>query len=144
MSNKLLSLMLLCLLLFGRPSLAAVCESETHPGITALFVEASTKQEELRSNQWVYSYRELIRKSASFCLVDKEDRALLTVSIIGVNADPEGVSAAMSVVSFFATGGHSYLDHALYVTGRNRLELSAKDALADLDGDLERHKKSGH
>ena len=122
--------------LLGSPSLAAVCESDSHPGITALFVDAATKQDEPLGNQWVYHYRELIRKSTAFCLVDKEEKALLTLSIIGVTADSHGVSTAVSVVSFFANGCHSYFTHSVYVTGSNRLDHSAQDA-------LERHKKSG-
>jgi len=145
MKNKLRLSMLRCALCFlGCPSFAAVCESDTHPGITALFVDAVTKQDESLGNQWVYNYRDLIRKSAAFCLVDKEEKALLTLSVIAANADSNGVSTAVSVVSFFANGCHSFFDHAVYVTGRNRLESSAQDALADLDDALERHKKLGH
>jgi|SRR5450755_398284 hypothetical protein len=129
---------------FGHTSSAAVCESDIHPGITALFVDGATKQDESLGNQWIYLYRESIRKSAAFCLVDKEGRALLTLSVIGANADPNGSSTAVSVVSFFSDGCHSYFSHAVYVTGRNRLEHSAQDALADLDDALERHKRLGH
>jgi hypothetical protein len=143
MKNKVgLFALLVALCFLGRPSLAAVCESDTHPGITALFVDSATKQGESLGGQWVYHYRELIRKSAAFCLVDKEEKALLTVSIIGANADPNGVSTAMSVVSFFANGCQSFFDHAVYVTGSDHVEHSAQVALADLDADLERHNKS--
>lgn len=140
-SSVLAVLSVVCFL--GGPSLAAVCESDTHPGITALFVDGTTKQDESLGNQWVYYYRESIRKSAAFCLVDKEGRAFLTLNVIGANADPNGASTAVSVVSFFSDSCHSYFSHAVYVTGRNRLEHSAQDALADLDDALERHKRMG-
>lgn len=141
MNLKILPLVITLAILSVCPSSAATCDTDKHPGITALLVKAHTKQTESVGREWVFHFRELIRRSASFCLVETQEKALLVLSILAADADPQGVSAAISIVAYEANGNYAFLHQWLYVAGNSTLEHSTQSALADLDESVEDLKK---
>jgi hypothetical protein len=120
-------------------SAAAACETKSHPGVIAFYVSQSTKRDSV-SEEWLSAFRELMGKSAAFCLVDQKDSAAIVLSIIGLDTDGRSV-AAVSLAVYFAKD-QAFLAHWMYVAAKENVESSAGRAVADLDDEVRDLKKS--
>ncbi|HYL12511.1 MAG TPA: hypothetical protein VEV41_05730 [Terriglobales bacterium] len=118
---------------------AAVCEGKNHPGVTALYLAESTGNNN-GAKEWVSDFRELIQKSASYCLVNQEKTAVLVVSMLGRDADVNGISTAISIAVYSAKEG-TFLDHWLYISRKDSLQSSAEKAVTALEKEVSELKK---
>ena len=118
---------------------AAVCEARNHPGVVAFYITQTTKPDSA-SEEWVSAFRELLRKSPSYCLVDQRETATMVLSLVGL--DTEGKSAtAVSIAVYFAKD-QAFVAHRMYIAARENVESSAQRALANLDEEVKDLKRS--
>ena len=75
---------------------AAVCKGPKHPGITAIYLADSTKGDSTAA-KWITGFHDRIEKSNPYCLVDDKDKSAMVLSVIGMDADINGSSTAISI-----------------------------------------------
>jgi hypothetical protein len=121
------------------PASAAVCERKNHPGVIALYVSEATDSDSA-AERWVSEFRELMRRSAPYCLVKQKEEAALALSVLGKDADLSGSSTAISI-AVYAVKDDRFLDHWMYIAGKESLESSAQKAFATLDQEAKDLKK---
>jgi hypothetical protein len=92
------------------------------------------------AKQWVSQFHELIGKSSVYCLVSQKEKAVLVVSILGRDADLNGISTAMSI-AVYTVKYATFLDHWMYISGKDSLESSAQRAVAALEKEVDELKK---
>jgi len=120
-------------------SRAEVCEGKNHAGVATLYLAESTGGNS-SAKEWASRFRELIQKSRSYCLVDQKDKAVVMVSMLGTDADLNGISTAISL-AVYSTKESIFLDHWLYVSGKESLDSSAQKAVAALEGEVKELKR---
>lgn len=121
---------------FGR---AEVCQGKSRPGVAALYLAESTGSNST-AKEWASRFRELIQKSPSYCLVDRKEQAVVIVSMLGTDADLNGVSTAISL-AVYTMKESLFLDHWLYVSGKDSLDSSAQKAVARLEREIRELKR---
>src|SRR6266481_951991 len=91
----------LLFLVFGLlgTSRAAVCDGKKHPDVTALFLTQSTKAGSA-AEQWVSEFRDRIHDSDPYCIVTDKDKAVMVVSVVGMDADASSSSTAISLAIY--------------------------------------------
>src|ERR1700757_755422 len=118
--------LLAVLVLVAVPSQAGLCTGKSHPGVTAIYLSQSTK-EGSAAEQWVKNFKDQIKDSDPYCLVDDKDKAVMVVSVVGMDADLNKTNTAISLAIYTAKES-LFLDHWMYVAGNENLENSAEKA----------------
>jgi hypothetical protein len=121
------------------PATAAVCEGKSHPGVIALYVSEATDSDS-SAERWVSEFRDLMRRSDPYCLVKRKEDAVLALSVLGRDADLSGISTAISI-AVYAVKDDRFLDHWMYVAGKESLESSVQKAFAAVDREAKDLKK---
>jgi hypothetical protein len=130
---------LFAILLVAGSCCAAVCEGKNHSGVTALYLAESTSNNNA-AKEWVADFRELIQKSPSYCLVNQEKAAVVVVSMLGRDADINGISTAISIAVYSAKES-TFLDHWLFISRKDSLQSSAEKAVNALEKEVSELKK---
>jgi len=120
-------------------SQAEVCQGKGHPGVAALYLAESTGGYS-SAKEWASHFRDLIQKSPSYCLVSQKENAVVIVSMLGTDADLNGVSTAISI-AVYSTKESIFLAHWLYVSGKESLDSSAQKAVAALEHEVRELKR---
>lgn len=118
---------------------AAVCEGKNHPGITAIYLSQSTK-ENSAAEQWVSTFRDRIKESDPYCIVTDKDKSVMVVSVVGMDADVNKSSTAISIAIYTAKEG-LFLDHWMYVAGNDNLQSSSEKAVKELEKEMRELKR---
>ena len=118
---------------------AEVCQGKSRPGVATLYLAESTGSNSA-AKEWASHFRELIQKSPSYCLVDQKEKAVVIVSMLGTDADLNGISTAISL-AVYTTKESIFLDHWLYVSGKESLDSSAQKAVAALEHEVRELKR---
>ena len=118
---------------------AAVCEGSKHPGVIAIYLTDSTKTDSSAA-KWVAEFRERLEKSAPYCLIQDKDKSAMVVSVIGMDADANRLSTAISIAVYSSKEG-LFLDHWMYVADRDSLESSSDRAVAALEKEIKELKR---
>jgi ABC-type sugar transport system substrate-binding protein len=118
---------------------AAVCEGKNHPGITAIFLVQSTK-ENSAAEQWVTGFKDRIKESDPYCLVSEKDKSVMVVSVVGMDADVNKSSTAISIAIYTAKES-LFLDHWMYVAGNDNLQSSYEKAVTALEKEMRELKR---
>jgi hypothetical protein len=125
--------------LVSDPARGAVCEGKTHPGVTALYLSQSTK-ENSAAEKWVSGFREHIQESDPYCLVPDKDKAVMVISVVGMDADTNKGSTAISIAIYTAKES-LFLDHWMYVASNENLQSSSEKAVAALEKEIRELKR---
>lgn len=133
------ALLLLLLCTVSGAARAAVCEGKNHPGITAIFLSQSTK-ENSAAEQWVTGFRDRIKESDPYCLVTDKDKSVMVVSVVGMDADVNKTSTAISIAIYTAKES-LFLDHWMYVAGDDNLQSSCEKAVTALEKEIRELKR---
>lgn len=136
---RLVVLFLLFVSIFSRSAHAAVCEGKNHPGITAIYLVQSTK-ENSAAEQWVTGFRDRIKESDPYCLVTEKDKSVMVVSVVGMDADVNRSSTAISMAIYTAKES-LFLDHWMYVAGNDNLQSSCEKAVTALEKEMRELKR---
>ena len=122
------------LVLAAIPSQAGVCQGKNHPGITAIFLSQSTKAGSA-GEQWVNHFKDQIKESDPYCLVDDKDKAVMVISVVGMDADLSKTNTAISLAIYTAKES-LFLDHWMYVAANENLENSSEKAVTALEKEM--------
>lgn len=117
----------------------AVCETKKHPGITAIYLTQTTKPESA-AEEWVTAFRDRIEHSDPYCLVSDKDKAVMVISIVGMDADINKTSTAISL-AIYTVRDSIFLDHWMYVADRDNLQSSCEKAVAALRKEMRELKR---
>lgn len=117
----------------------AVCEGKKHPGITAIYLTESVKPESA-AEEWASAFRERLAKSALYCIVPDKDKAVMVISIVGMDADINKSSTAISL-AIYTVRDSIFLDHWMYVADKESLESSCDKAVAALQKEMRELKR---
>jgi hypothetical protein len=120
-------------------SQAEICQGKNHPKVAALYLAESTGGNS-SAQQWASHFRDLIQKSPSYCLVSQKEDAAVIVSMLGTDADLNGVSTAISI-AVYSMKESIFLDHWLYVSGKESLDSSAQKAVAAMEHEVRELKR---
>jgi hypothetical protein len=120
--------------IFCSSSQAAVCESKKHPDVTAFFLTQSTKAGSA-AEEWVDSFRSRIHDSDPYCIVTDKDKAVMVISVVGMDADVNGTSTAISI-AIYTVRDSIFLDHWMYVSDRENLQSSCDKAVKALQKEM--------
>lgn len=120
-------------------SYAAVCNGSKHAGVTAIYMADSTKAESTAA-KWIAGFHERIQQSNSYCLVDDKDKSAMVLSVIGMDADINGNSTAISI-AIYTPKDSLFLDHWMYVVDHENLESSGAKAVAALEKEMKELKR---
>jgi hypothetical protein len=84
-------------------------------------------------NQFVFAFKEDLRKSATYVLLDSADGKSISVNLVTMSV-ADGASA-ISVLALLplTSGGNLIVDHQILLVGRNHIGDMALNLLADLD-----------
>jgi hypothetical protein len=115
-------------------SRAAVCEGKKHPDVTALFLTQSTKAGSA-AEEWVSGFRDRIRDSDPYCIVPEKDKAVMVISVVGMDADVARSSTAISI-AIYTVRDSIFLDHWMYVADKEDLQSSCDKAVAALQKEM--------
>jgi len=128
-------------LLSGMPCAghAAVCTGPKHPGVTAIYLADSTKANSTAA-KWVSGFHDRIEQSNPYCLVDDKDKSNMVLSVIGMDADANGTSTAISI-AIYTPKDSLFLDHWMYVVDRENLQSSRDKAVAALEKEMKELKR---
>lgn len=118
---------------------AAVCEGKNHPGITAIYLIQSVKENSAAA-QWISTFRDRIKESDPYCLVTDKDKSVMVVSVVGMDADANQSSTAISI-AIYTTKENLFLDHWMYVAGNDNLQSSAEKAVRELEKEMRELKR---
>jgi hypothetical protein len=120
-------------------SYGGVCEGKKHPGITAIYLTQSTKADSA-AEKWVSTFRDRIQSSQPYCLVDDKDKAVMVISVVGMDADINKTSTAISL-AIYTVRDSTFLDHWMYVADKENLESSCDKAVAALQKEMKELKR---
>jgi hypothetical protein len=81
-----------------------------------------------------------LEKSAPYCLIQDKDKSAMVVSVIGMDADANRLSTAISIAVYSSKEG-LFLDHWMYVADRDSLESSSDRAVAALEKEIKELKR---
>ena len=137
--RKIFALLLFVSIAFTLSSHAEACQGKSRPGVAALYLAESSGSNSTAKG-WASRFRELIQKSPSYCLVDQKEKSAVTVSMLGTDADLNGVSTAISL-AVYSTKESIFLDHWLYISGKESLDSSAQKAVAALEHEVRELKR---
>jgi hypothetical protein len=115
-------------------SRGAVCEGKKHPDVTALFLTQSTKADSA-AEEWVSGFRDRIRDSDPYCIVPEKDKAVMVISVVGMDADVARSSTAISI-AIYTVRDSIFLDHWMYVADKEDLQSSCDKAVAALQKEM--------
>jgi len=118
---------------------AAVCEGKKHPDVTALFLTQSTKAGSA-AEEWVSGFRDRIHNSDPYCIVTEKDKAVMVISVVGMDADVAKTSTAISI-AIYTVRDNIFLDHWMYVADKENLESSSDKAVAALEKEMKELKR---
>lgn len=118
---------------------AAVCDSKKHPDVTAIFVTPSVKTGST-AEQWVTGFRDRIHDSVPYCIVEDKDKAVMVISVVGMDADVSMNRAAISI-AIYTVRDSIFLDHWMYLTDKENLPSSCDKAVAALEKELKELKR---
>jgi hypothetical protein len=126
--------------LVPRSAQAAVCEKKkNHPGVTALYLSESVK-ENSAAEQWVSTFRDRIKESDPYCLVTDKDSAVMVLSVVGMDADANQGSTAISI-AIYTVKESLFLDHWMYVASNENVSSSAEKAVTALGKEIRELKR---
>src|SRR5579871_1857616 len=91
--------LIFALSIFAGSARGAVCEGKKHPGITAIYLTQSVKPESA-AEEWVSTFRDRLAKSDLYCIVPDKDKAVMVISIVGMDADINKTSTAISIAIY--------------------------------------------
>jgi len=120
-------------------SYGGVCEGKKHPGITAIYLTQSTKTDSA-AEKWVSTFRDRIQSSQPYCLVEDKDKAVMVISVVGMDADINKTSTAISL-AIYTVRDSTFLDHWMYVADQENLEGSCDKAVAALQKEMKELKR---
>jgi len=125
--------------MYAGASHGAVCEGKKHPGITAIYLTQSVKPDST-SEAWVSIFRERLEKSAPYCIVSDKDKAVMVISIVGMDADINKSTTAISL-AIYTVRDSIFLDHWMYIADKESLEGSCDKAVAALQKEMRELKR---
>ena len=117
----------------------AVCAGKKHPGITAIYLTQSAKPDSAAA-EWVSTFRERLEKSDPYCIVSDKDKAVMVISVVGMDADINRSSTAISL-AIYTVRDSIFLDHWMYVADKENLESSCDKAVAALKKEMHELKR---
>lgn len=117
----------------------AVCEGKKHPGITAIYLTESVKPESA-AEEWVSAFRDRLRKSDPYCIVTDKDKAVMVISVVGMDADINKSSTAISL-AIYTVRDSIFLDHWMYVADKENVQSSCDKAVAALQKEMRELKR---
>ena len=117
----------------------AVCEGKKHPGITAIYLTQSVKPESA-ADEWVSAFRERLAHSDPYCIVPDKDKAVMVISLVGMDADINKTSTAISL-AIYTVRDSIFLDHWMYVADKESLQSSCDKAVAALQKEMRELKR---
>jgi hypothetical protein len=120
-------------------SYGGVCEGKKHPGITAIYLTQSTKADSA-AEQWVSTFRDRLQASQPYCIVADKDKATMVISVVGMDADINKSSTAISL-AIYTVRDSIFLDHWMYVADKENLESSCDKAVAALQKEMKELKR---
>jgi hypothetical protein len=120
-------------------SYGGVCEGKKHPRITAIYLTQSTKADSA-AEKWVSTFRDRIQSSQPYCLVEDKDKAVMVISVVGMDADLNKSSTAISL-AIYTVRDSIFLDHWMYVADKENLESSCDKAVAALQKEMKELKR---
>jgi hypothetical protein len=132
------ALLFVCSML-GLSARAAVCEAKKHPGITAIYLTQSTKPDSA-AEQWVSSFRDRLQSSDLYCIVPDKDKAIMVISVVGMDADINKSSTAISL-AIYTVRDSIFLDHWMYVADKENLQTSCEKAVTALQKEMRELKR---
>jgi ABC-type sugar transport system substrate-binding protein len=132
-------LLVLLVSLLSGSALAGVCAGKNHPGITAIYLVQSTK-ENSAAEQWVTGFKDRIKESDPYCLVTDKDKSVMVVSVVGMDADVNKTSTAISIAIYTAKES-LFLDHWMYVASDDNLQSSYEKAVKALEKEMRELKR---
>ena len=116
-----------------------VCEGKKHPGITAIYLTQSVKADSA-AEQWVSTFRDRLEASKPYCIVPDKDKATMVISMVGMDADINKTSTAISL-AIYTVRDSVFLDHWMYVADKESLESSCDKAVAALQKEMKELKR---
>jgi hypothetical protein len=125
--------------MFAGFSHAAVCQGKKHPGITAIYLTQTTKPDSA-AEEWVTTFRDRLEHSDPYCVVPDKDKAVMVISVVGMDADLNKTSTAISL-AIYAVRDSIFLDHWMYVADRDNLKSSCDKAVAALQKEMRELKR---
>ena len=125
--------------IFAGSSRGAVCQGKKHPGITAIYLTQTTKPDSAAEG-WVTAFRDRIEHSDPYCIVSEKDKAVMVISIVGMDADINKTSTAISL-AIYTVRDSIFLDHWMYVADRDNLQSSCDKAVAALQKEMRELKR---
>lgn len=131
-------LVVLAILVAGSAKLAVCANCSPgipHSGVRAMILRTDTGGDTV-GPLWLFEFREAIRRSASYCLVETDADAFLIVRVTTVQIAPSDNFTAVSVVTTISTLCNSFL--VTLISGRERVQSSAGGALANLDDNVQK------
>ena len=118
---------------------AEACQGKSRSGVAALYLAEATGSNST-AKEWASHFRDLIQKTPSYCLVDQKEKSAVTVSMLGTDADLNGVSTAISL-AVFTTKESIFIDHWLYISGKESVDSSAQKAVDALEREVRELKR---
>jgi hypothetical protein len=117
----------------------AVCEGKKHPGITAIYLTQSVKPDSA-AEEWVSAFRDRLAKSDPYCIVPDKDKAVMVISLVGMDADINKTSTAISL-AIYTVRDSIFLDHWMYVADKENLQSSCAKAVTALQKEMRELKR---
>ena len=133
------SALILFLSIFVGSSHGAVCQGKKHPGITAIYMTQTTKPDS-SAEEWVSAFRDRLEHSDQYCIVPDKDKAVMVISVVGMDADLNKTSTAISL-AVYTVRDSIFLDHWMYVADRDNLQSSCDRAVAALQKEMRELKR---
>ena len=125
--------------IFGGSSHGAVCQGKKHPGVMAIYLTQTTKPDSA-AEEWVTAFREQIEHSDLYCVVPDKDKAVMVISVVGMDADINKTSTAISL-AVYTVRDSIFLDHWMYVADRENLQSSCDKAVKALQKEIRELKR---
>ena len=124
---------------FVSSSHGAICQGKKHPGITAIYLTQTTKPDSA-AEEWVTAFHDRLEHSDLYCVVPDKDKAVMVISIVGMDADIDKTSTAISL-AVYAVRDSIFLDHWMYVADRENLQSSCDKAVTALQKEMRELKR---
>jgi hypothetical protein len=125
--------------IFADSSHGAVCPGKKHPGITAIYLTQTTKPDSA-AEEWVAAFRDRLEHSDPYCVVPDKDKAVMVISVVGMDADINKTSTAVSL-AIYTVRDNIFLDHWMYVADRDNLQSSCEKAVTALQKEMRELKR---
>ena len=131
--------LIFALSIFAGTCQGAVCAGKKHPGITAIYLTQSVKPDSA-AEEWVSTFRERLEKSDPYCIVSDKDKAVMVISVVGMDADINKSSTAISL-AIYTVRDSIFLDHWMYVADKENLQSSCDKAVGALQKEMRELKR---